>query len=115
MAFCLDKFMFVFASSCIGGSEASYGCNFFKWCIEDGDDEKDATILRQRQTIYILEKEVKKLSNGLDDLDGSGGLDDQDESDGLNDQDKSGGPDDQDGPSGFNDPTRLGGLDVPHG
>ena len=36
-----------------------YGCNFFKWCIEDGDDEKDVTILRQRQNIYILEKEVK--------------------------------------------------------
>ncbi|QCD94935.1 uncharacterized protein LOC114180910 [Vigna unguiculata] len=42
-----------------GGSGASYGCNFFKWCIEDGDDKKDATILRQRQKIYILEKEVK--------------------------------------------------------
>jgi len=37
-------------------SEVSYGCNFFKWCIEDGDDEKDATILRQRRKIYILEK-----------------------------------------------------------
>ncbi|QCE02635.1 hypothetical protein DEO72_LG8g650 [Vigna unguiculata] len=42
-----------------GGSEGCYGCNFFKWCIEDGDDEKDAIILRQRRKIYILEKEVK--------------------------------------------------------
>ena len=23
-------------------SGASYGCNFFKWCIEDGDNKKDA-------------------------------------------------------------------------
>ncbi|QCD83949.1 hypothetical protein DEO72_LG2g4298 [Vigna unguiculata] len=23
-----------------GGSEGCYGCNFFKWCIEDDDDKK---------------------------------------------------------------------------
>ena len=35
------------------------GCNYLKWCIEDGDDKMDATIMRQRRNIYNLEKEVK--------------------------------------------------------
>ena len=32
------------------------GCNFFKWCIEDIVDEKDAII--QQNKIYLLENHL---------------------------------------------------------
>jgi len=31
------------------------GCNFFKWCYEEGADERDAIIARQRQKITYIE------------------------------------------------------------
>ena len=31
------------------------GCNFFKWCYEEGADERDAIIARQRQKIAYIE------------------------------------------------------------
>ena len=35
------------------------GCNFFKWCIEDVADEKDAIIILQRNNICLLENRLK--------------------------------------------------------
>jgi len=38
---------------------------FFKWCIQEVDDEKDTIILRQKNKIYSIEKCIKGLENGL--------------------------------------------------
>jgi len=37
------------------------GCNYLKCCIEDGGDEKDYIILRQKRKIYSLEEDIKIL------------------------------------------------------
>ena len=34
------------------------GCNFFKWCYEEGADEQDAIIVRQRQKIAYMENSL---------------------------------------------------------
>jgi len=34
------------------------GCNFFKWCYEEGADERDAIIARQRQKIAYMENSL---------------------------------------------------------
>jgi len=62
---------------------------------------------------HILDSLVE-LSNGYDDIDGTGGLDDQEGSGEFEDQDGLGRPDNQDGTSEPNDPTRSGGLNDPH-
>jgi len=35
------------------------GCDFFIWCFEDGVDERDVVIIRQRKKISGLEKSVR--------------------------------------------------------
>ncbi|QCD86368.1 hypothetical protein DEO72_LG3g889 [Vigna unguiculata] len=46
-------------------SETFIGCNYFKWCSEDGGDDRDDTIMRQRRKIYILEKELKRSRKNI--------------------------------------------------
>jgi len=35
------------------------GCNFFKWCIKDVGDERDAIIVKQMNKICLEEKRLK--------------------------------------------------------
>ena len=41
------------------------GCNFFKWCIEDVANVKDAIIIIQRNKIYLVEIRLKVFTTKI--------------------------------------------------